>query len=198
MKFVAISCVAVLCLAHSSPYNLVKLTYELDDPHASFVGGGVMQDSCRGEVKFKSQLNHIDSLDWITYKVTPADGETKVFTGWWYWKATPGFMADRRAEEGIDITDLDGGGDWGPAGDEDGWQEECEERSTDVSQCDRMFGHNMYYPDRLKSDNGILTGKGDPKNPIYYKITFNSTSGDGCKLTWTDRLVFQFHENQPD
>lgn len=203
MKFLATSCVVLFCLAHSSdcdrrkhsPDDLVYLTKDDDGVCASFVGGGTMQDSCRGEVKFKSQLNHTDlySLDWISYKVTTADGKTKVFSGWWFWKATPKFMDEYRAAEGIDITDPDGGGDYGYSGDELGWQEECEERSTHISQCDRMFGHNMYYPDRLKPNNGILTGRGDPLNPAYYEITFNSTTEDGCTRQWTDRLVFQFH-----
>ena len=180
MRFWIVSCLVFLCLAHSSGretvrkrgINMVILSSterERDyDLYGAFVGSGIIQDSCRGEVKFSSKLNHIDSsLDWIQYEVTPIDGETKVFEGWWYWKATSSFMRDYRAEHGIDITNRLEDMDLGPTGDEDGWQEECEYRSTDVSQCDRMFGHNMYYPERIDPNNGILTGKGDPQNPIY-------------------------------
>ena len=96
MKFLAISCVAVLCLAHSSdceekvrtndPRNLTSLTnvpneFEEVDPKASFVGGGVMQDSCRGEVKFTSELNHLSGfLTWLYYRVTLADGTEATLT----------------------------------------------------------------------------------------------------------------------
>ena len=50
------------------------------------------------------------------------NGKAQVFEGWRYWKATASFNFDE------DET-------WGHVGDEDGWQEECEYRSTDVSQC---------------------------------------------------------------
>jgi len=210
MKFLVTSCIVFFCLAHSSeqpvrelnPWSMVYLTdkkSELhDEPQASFVGGGIMTDSCRGEVEFKSELNHNSWYGHASiftepeYIVTLSDGTKKEFIGEWHWKATPSFIADFRAKNQ--------GEDWGPEGDEDGWQEECEERSTHISQCNRIFGYDRYTEssDRLKPNNGILTGRGDPQNPAYYEITFNSTTEDGCKQTWTDRLVFQFHENQPD
>lgn len=216
MRLVAISCVAVLCLAPHRPDleqrrernadDQVYLTYDGDGPRASFVGGGVMKDSCGGKVKFKSQLNHIGetrydlgSLDEISYKVTFADGETEVFRGRWYWQATPSFMADFRVEHRINLNDPHEDMALGDEGSEDRWQEECEYRATDISQCDRIFwpmrfwGSDPTYKPRIK-----LTGDGDPLNPAYYKITFKRKTADGCKQKWKDRLVFQFHENQPD
>ena len=163
MKFFVTSFLVIFCLApHSSGPDTVRTrgitmirlasTDRDNEPlKADFIGGGIIQDSCRGEVKFSSKLNHIrDSLDWIRYEVTPANSKAKIFEGWWHWKATPSFMSDYRGFHRINLDDPHEDMDLGEYGDEDGWQEECEHRSTDVSQCDRMFGHNMYYPERLK------------------------------------------------
>ena len=202
MKFLATFCLAVFCLAHSSEpdrrkhdrnsmiYLTDKRSELYDEPQASFVGGGVMQDSCRGEVTFTSELNHnswhghAEILNEIDYKITFTDGTEREFNGEWHWKATASFMAELNFDE--DET-------WGHEGDEDGWQEECGERSTNISQCDRIFGYNRYTErsERWYPNNGILTGRGDLLNPIYYEITFNSETKDGCTLKWTDRLVFK-------
>ena len=195
MKFLIIGCLAVFCLAHIESVRergttLVSMTSG-DKPLADFIGGGTIQDSCLGEVSFSSKLNHngysnsgfSSKLDNIRYEVTLSDGEKKVFENW-YWKATQDFMNDYRKEYMTGEGDHNEDMDLGYYGYDDGWQEECEYRSTDISQCDRVYW-------RRNKHHGILTGEGDPQNPIYYEITFNSKTKDGCTQEWTDRLVFK-------
>lgn len=211
MKWLAISCVAVLCLAPHRRYEEPVRAQDQkstrvfqtigDNPKADFVGGGVIQDSCHGKVSFSSKLNHIGNskgdrllgLDEIHYEVILADSEKMVFSGRWWWEATPDFMADYRVEHRIDLNDPHEDMDIGEYGSDEGWQEACEERSTDISQCDRIFNEDMDYP-----YYGRLTGEGDPENPRYYEIIFNFKTKAGCILKWTDRLLFQFDENWPD
>ena len=93
-------------------------------------------------------------------------------------------MSDYRKEHMTDEGNHNEDMDLGEFGYDDAWQEECEYRSTNISQCDRVYW-------RRNKHHGILTGRGDPENPIYYEITFNSKTKDGCILKWTDRLVFK-------
>ena len=206
MRFLVISCLALLCLApHSRKKESVRSRDQGstmvgwttgDNPKADFVGGGVVQDSCRGEVKFKSRLNHIYGLTDIRYEVTPVDkardlsgiwaNKKLVFSGLWWWKATPSFMSDYRGFHRINLDDPHEDMDLGEYGSDDGWQEACENESNHISQCDRIFNRKMEYP-----YSGRLTGEGDPENPDYYEIIFNIKTKDGCILKWTDRLVFQ-------
>ena len=85
MKFLVIACLTVFCLAHVESVrkggitmiHLASTDRDNESLKADFIGGGVIQDSCRGAVKFSSKLNHngisnsgfSSKLDNIRYEV---------------------------------------------------------------------------------------------------------------------------------